>query len=272
MTNFKLSTFTTINELSAASGIVHLNNLLYLISDSSTFLYQYNILKKKLSKIPLKLNGEENILKKDKPDFESITLFNNKLYIHGSGSTKNRETRITYNLENQNVKQKDVSKLYNKLQQLASITANDLNIEGTIITENSIYFFQRGTNSDSTNGIFIYDKISKTATFKIIALPKVQNIEVTFTDAILVQKTIYFLAAVENTSSTYLDGEILGSFIGKINLSTLELIIIQKISDTHKFEGITLFKKENNDLQFLICEDNDIAKAGSTLYLLEGFQ
>ncbi len=271
MTQFKLNTFATIKELSAASGIVYLDNLLYLISDSSNFLYQFNIIKKELSKIPIKLNSQENILKKDKPDYESIALFNNKLYIYGSGSTKNRETRVTYKLDTQEVKQKDVSKLYKKLQQLVSLTANDLNIEGTIITENSIYFFQRGSNSSGTNGIFIFDKTSKTATYKIITLPKVQHIEATFTDAILVQETIYFLAAVENTSSTYLDGEILGSFIGKINLSTLEIITIQKISDTQKFEGITLFKQENNNLQFLICEDSDTANTGSTLYLLEEF-
>ena len=72
MTNFKLEPFVTLNALSAASGIVYINNQLYLISDSSTFLYQYNIITKELIKIALETNSEENILKKDKPyrDFE----------------------------------------------------------------------------------------------------------------------------------------------------------------------------------------------------------
>jgi hypothetical protein len=44
--------------------------------------------------------------KKNKPDFESITFNNNKLYLFGSGSTSKREKRISYNIETKEIKKK----------------------------------------------------------------------------------------------------------------------------------------------------------------------
>ena len=89
-----------------------------------------------------------------------------------------------------------------------------------------------------------------------------------FTDAILMDDKIYFLAAAENTSSTYDDGEILGSLIGRIDLETMKIDFTQKISPTNKFEGITLFSKTKNQIQFLLCEDKDTDVLESTIYKL----
>ena len=47
--------------------------------------------------------------------------------------------------------------------------------------------------------------------FVTVKLPKISNVEFTFTDAILVDNFIYFLASAEDTISTYEDGEVLGS-------------------------------------------------------------
>jgi hypothetical protein len=66
---------------------------------------------------------------------------------------------------------------------------------------------------------------------------------------------IYFLATAENTTSTYDDGEILGSVIGRFR--DYENRFFTKISPTNKFEGLTLFSKTKNQIQFLLCEDKD---------------
>ena len=78
MTNFLLQNFDTINGLGATSGLIYLNQDLFLIGDNSGFLYKYNIENKNLFKFPILENAIDNIEKKDKPDFESITLKNNK--------------------------------------------------------------------------------------------------------------------------------------------------------------------------------------------------
>ena len=271
MENFQLSPFIEIDGIGAASGLVYLNDSLYIISDNSLCLYNYNFSKKELNKITLFGNQPEIAAKKDKPDFESVTLFENKLYLFGSGSTKKRNTRVTYDLENQEIKEKDLSKIYKRLAESSSITDDDLNIEGAIITTETIYYFQRGNGANAQNGIFCYDRNTKNVAFKPIPLPKINEIPSTFTDAILVEETIYFLAAAENTTSTYNDGDIEGSVIGTIDLKTLNLKSVIQISTYNKFEGLTFSKKSANEIEFLLCEDNDTEELKSTIYLLKLF-
>lgn len=266
MKNFKLKTLFEISGIGSASGLVYTNDKLFIISDNSTFLYQYNFNKKKLKSIKLSQESKENIPKIIKPDFESITLKGNKLYLLGSGSTINREKQITYNLKTKKIKEKSLNTLYEKLRLKIGITADDLNIEGAFFVSKKWFFFQRGNGESSKNGIFIYDK--NELHFTAISLPKIKNIEATFTDAILVDNLIYFLAAVENTTSTYDDGEILGCFIGSLSLKTLEIIFTHKISDNNKFEGLTLFENSENQIDFLLCEDNDTDNLTTKIYKL----
>ena len=72
MEKFQLQLFFQIIGIGSASGLLFHNNLLYLISDNSSYLYEYKIDSNELNKIALIENPEENIPKKDKPDFESI--------------------------------------------------------------------------------------------------------------------------------------------------------------------------------------------------------
>ena len=269
MEKFQLTVFTSIKGIGATSGLVYLDNSLFIISDTSTFLYHYNINDKTLEKIKLFENSQESIAKKDKADFEAITLFDNKLYLFGSGSTKKREIRVTYAIDNKEIKEKNLSKIYNRLKKVISLADDELNIEGTIITENTIYFFQRGNGANAQNGIFCYDKKNKKVEFKLITLPKINGIEATFTDAILIDDIIYFLAAAENTSSTYDDGEVMGSIIGTIDLKTMKLKSSIQISDKHKFEGLTLYKKTATQIELLLCEDNDTEELLSDIYSLK---
>ena len=266
MRKFKLQSLFNISGIGSASGLIYTNNQLYIISDNSTFLYQYNVNTEKLNRINLNETSQENIPKIIKPDFESITVKGNKLYIFGSGSTINREMRVTYNLKTKQIKQKSLSDLYEKFKSKSEISSDNLNIEGAFYNLQKWFFFQRGNGALSKNGIFISDK--NELVFKPIQLPKIQKIEATFTDAIVVDDLIYFLAAVENTTSTYDDGEILGCYVGCLSLNTLEIIFTHKISDHNKFEGITLFKSTNTKIEFLLCEDNDTDSLNTKIYKL----
>ena len=60
MENFKLTNHFTIKGISAASGLVYSQNVLFVISDSSSFLYQFDIDRKLLLKFPLVKNAKEN--------------------------------------------------------------------------------------------------------------------------------------------------------------------------------------------------------------------
>lgn len=268
MINFSLQSKYKISGLGACSGLVFIKNILYVISDNSTFLYEYDIDNQHLNKIPLFKNSEENIPKKQKPDFESIAKKGKKLCIFGSGSTKNRELMVTYHLKKRQAKTIDTSFLYDVFKQKFNISNDDFNIEGVIYHKKTMLLFQRGNDSGLKNGIIKIDNELGSMTFHDMILPKVNNIQASFTDAVLVGKKIYFLAAVENTDSTYDDGEILGTFLGCMKFEDFELIDIQKISDDKKFEGITLVEKAKNSIQFLLCEDNDTENLETEIYQL----
>ena len=260
MEQFTTELFQTIIGIGSASGLVYKDNVLFIISDNSSFLYEYQVEENQLSKIKLFEDAQENIPKKNKFDFESLALKGNKLHLLGSGSTSKREKRITYNLVTAAIAEKDLSKLYKNLKQNCSIADDELNIEGALFVNEKWLLFQRGNGANSKNGIFkLNNKLNKNSTTEYIPvqLPKIKHIETTFTDAILVDDKIYFLATAEDCNSTYDDGEILGSIIGRIDSITFEIEFTQKISDNHKFEGLTLYKKTENEIQFLICEDND---------------
>lgn len=268
MEAFQLELFLSINGVGSSSGILHHENLLYIISDNSSFLYEYNLETAAVVKHALDENPQENILKKDKPDFESIALKGNEIMILGSGSTKNRNDGKSFHLKSKKIKTIDFSEHFENLKKTASLSNDELNIEGLIIGSDNVLFFQRGNSIHASNGIFIMDEITNEVVFKTISLPKLNNIEASFTDAILVNENIYFLAAVENTISTYDDGEVLGTFIGKMNSTTFKIAFTAVISESNKFEGLTIYKETESEIEFLLCEDNDTEVLESNIFKL----
>ncbi|MCB6099117.1 DUF6929 family protein [Flavobacterium psychrophilum] len=265
MQKFQLSEYLKISGIGAASGIVFTNHSLYIISDNAGYLYQYDLKSDKLTKHQIIKNPSQNIPKKEKPDFESITLKENKLYIFGSGSTQNRNKNIIFDIKKQQIQENDLSKTYQNIKNTISLSNEDLNIEGALFYNEKLYLLQRGNSANAKNGIIIIDN---TVHFKPISLPKIKHTETSFTDATLVHNKIYFLAAAEDTLSTYNDGEILGTIIGCIDLKTFKIDFTTQISNTHKFEGITLFKNSKSHLEFLLCEDNDTEVLQTKIYKL----
>jgi hypothetical protein len=276
MQKFQLSEYLKISGIGSASGIVFTNQSLYIISDNAGFLYQYNLDSDKLVKHQLIKNPSENILKINKPDFEAITLKENELHIFGSGSTKNRNKNIIFNIENQKIQENDFSETYQNIKNSIQISDDELNIEGALFYKEKLYLFQRGNGANSKNGVIIINNNEK-INFLEIKLPKIKHVEATFTDAILVENKIYFLASAEDTLSTYDDGEVLGSIIGCIDVETFKIDFTMQISNTHKFEGLTLFenlhpsdseKEKQSHLEFLLCEDNDTEDLETKIYKL----
>lgn len=269
MEKIQLTEFKKIKGIQAASGLLFSKEVLFIISDNSSFLYQYILDKDLLLKFPLVKEAQEKIAKKNKPDLEAITSYGNQLFLFGSGSTENRNMMFTLDLTNDQLQIKDLSNLYSFLKNIAQLKGNELNIEGAICVDKTMYLFQRGNGQNSKNGIFIVpDSQDKQIQYFPLSLPSLDDVECTFTDAILVNEHIYFLATAENTISTFEDGEILGSILGKINFQTFELEDVILLSENKKFEGITLFQQNDTTISFLLCEDTDKEVEYTILYQL----
>lgn len=274
MEKFQLTLLYKIIGIGSASGLLYQGNSLFIISDNSSFLYEYHSDTMQLTKNPLTQNSQENIIKKQKPDFEAIAYYENSLYLFGSGSTENRNKMIEVNATTkQVVATTDLSDLYLSMQSFGNIKPEDFNLEGAIYNGEKWFFFNRGNGISNKNVVFTIEGKNLTNEFSLLSnelkLPKIKGVRASFTDAILVEDKIYFLATAEDTKSTYDDGEVLGSIIGRIDVKTMKIDFTKKITTTQKFEGLTLYNETKEDITFLLCEDNDTDILESDIYKLE---
>lgn len=273
MQKFQLEILFHIIGIGAASGLVYKDQKLFLISDNSSYLYEYHIETQTLDKIALQDRPVlEAIPKNEKPDFEAITSFGDSYYVFGSGSTEKRIEMVQYNTKTKTTKTTDLSDLYLLMQSFGNIKPEDFNIEGVVFTGDTWYFLQRGNGKNAKNGLFTVQGKNLENDFTVLyneyQLPKIKGVQASFTDAVIVDNELYFLATAENTTSTYDDGEVLGSLVGSINLETMKIDFTKKITATAKLEGISLYQKSDKALEFLLCEDNDTEELRSTIYHL----
>lgn len=271
MEKFQLSLLFKIIGLGSASGLLFQNNTILAIGDNSSYLYEYQTETAKLQRHPLAENAQENTPKAFKPDFEAITQYADSIYIFGSGSTENRNFMVQVDSKTKEViKTQELTDLYLTMQSFTKIAPEDFNIEGVIYNGETWFFFNRGNGKTGKNVVFTVEGKNLVNEFQIISneykLPKIKGVRTSFTDAVLVEDKIYFLASAENSNSTYDDGEVLGSIIGRIDVKKMKIDFTQKISDTHKFEGLTLYKKSSNEIEFLLCEDNDTEVLEADVY------
>jgi hypothetical protein len=257
----------------AASGLIYNDNSLLIIGDNSGYLYEYLINKTDLKRHGIIEKPSENIAKKDKFDFESQVLVGNDLYIFGSGSGKKRNVVIEMNLKNKDtVASTDLAPLYIAMQKTGKIDASEFNIEGAIFDGTNWLFFNRGKGPSNKNVIFTLKGKSLSGALDITAmdikLPYINKCRSGFSDAILVGDKIYFLATAENSMAADSSGRILGSLVGCIDKATMKIDFTKKISNHKKFEGLTLYSKKEDKIEFLLCEDNDTALLESNIYKL----
>ena len=273
MNSFTLELLFNIIGIGSASGLIYKDHTLHLIGDNSGFLYEYNIGDASLNHHALIENPSANIPKKQKPDFEAITSDETNIYVFGSGSTETRNKMITIDKKSKAiVATVDMSNLYLSMQSFADIKQDDFNIEGVVKEGDTWYFFQRGNGAGGQNGVFTVQSTNLELDFAVmynaLKLPKINGVRASFTDATLVDKELYFLAAAENSNSTYADGEVLGSLIGSINIEKMKIGKTKIISEKNKFEGLSLFSTSDKQIEFLLCEDNDTDALESNIYKL----
>ena len=163
--------------------------------------------------------------------------------------------------------------LYLAMQHFGKIKSEDFNLEGAIFDGERWFLFNRGNGEKTKNVVFTINGKNLSNDYSIVStdfkLPKIKGVRTSFTDAILVDDKIYFLASAEDTTSTYDDGEVLGSIIGSIAINTMKIDFTKTITKTKKLEGITLYQKSKDQIEFRVCEDNDTEELVSSIYKLK---
>ena len=246
-----LSSRLPLPNIPSASGIEITGKHIYMIGDDSPFLFRLNKKLEVLEKIQIASTKDlagDRIPKKQKSDWEAMTLVQhkgmNEIFVFGSGSKKKRKVlvRIGYDEKPVSVKTSSLKELYKKIIKTTGISKDDLNIEAAAANKEFLFLFNRGVNlvlKYKLKEIFSYldnGSIPTPEVFKI-NLPSIKNIQSGFSGATFVpgENKIIFCASVENSSNWIDDGEVLGSFIGLIDLEEL----FQSSKTLEKFPGHT---------------------------------
>lgn len=271
---FILDFFVLITGIGAASGLCYNDGKLFIVSDNSNYLYEYHMDQKTLNRhLLMDMNKKnEQVHKQQKMDIEAITYHKGMYHLFSSGSESNRALLFDFQPGALPlVRKKDGGKLYARIRNLLNIRAEDFNIEGALIYQDTLLLFNRGNGPHKINGII---KVAEhddnpTPVFIPVKLPDINGNAAAFTDATLVGNKIYFLAAAEGGNSNYHDGAIAGSQVGVIDVATLALEQAETITLKHKFEGITLYQSNDSAYIFLLCEDPDNGDNKSAVYRLK---
>ena len=256
--------FITILGVSAASGLQYNHNNLFVIGDSSPYLYEYNIKEKKLEKFLLDSSQSLVVIdKKHKPDFEAICDLDSMLMIIGSGSGPKRMNGYLIKKETREVHKVPLHSLYHNMMDLGGLKKGNLNIEGLGYKNGKWYFLNRGNGNQHKNLVFsiegdaCFNLKNTTLAFKEVNLPSIEGCPAGFSDGVIIEDKLFFLATREDKSSTYEDGENKGTFISYISLSNGQLGPVKQLSQDKKLEGLSVFKQKKKSIVFFICEDPD---------------
>lgn len=267
-----------LEDVPSASGIVKYKEIYYVIGDDSPYLFHldknFNFLSKTLIYSSEKIQGDI-IPKIDKPDFEAMEMVSEtEILIFGSGSkSPERDVCVLVEIGKEIIyKEYDISKFYDHVRNMEIMNGYELDIEGLALYGALLYLFNRGRNiifSFSYKEFMTYCKtgmsfpIPKTYLF---SLPKINGLQAGFSGATAFKEKPYFIftAAVEDAPNAYEDGEILGSFIGVIELQHGEIddeFLIQQIPNLGfplKVESVIIDKIiSNTQTDLVLVTDND---------------
>ena len=287
--NAKIENSETLHEIPSASGIEFLDGKYWLIGDNSPWLFEVNDVFEVAEKhLIFSMDFTENgtIPKSKKHDFEAMTALNwegdSALFIFGSGSKANRFQGVLVKINSalhptMETQKFDLTDFYSKILEKAKLKDGELNIEAAAVLGDHLFLFNRGKNKlISLKVKHFIDYLSGTReTIKIkvktIDLPDIGGIRAGFSGATADEKfqRIVFTASVENTADWVADGEVLGSFIGVLNLQSLKnhaapkcVLIINKQEILRiKAESIALEESYENSFHCLVVTDSDGGKS-----------
>lgn len=267
-----------MEKIPSGSGIIKSGSSYYIIGDDSPFLFSLDSNFQLTSKTPLLdtlVFADDRILKSHKPDFESLEMVKqNEMVIFGSGSkSPQRDVFIRILLKEPMLVEKyEISNFYNNLKNLPIFNNSELNIEATAFRNNQIFLFNRKKNLviqfDYTD--FLDYLKGKTAfpqpKIRQYSLPTINGIEAGFSGATTLKddSKIIFTASVEDTDNAYDDGEILGSYIGIIDISdnniseSFDYCQIPNEGATLKVESVSIEKEiSTGKTEVILITDDD---------------
>lgn len=268
-----------LKKVASASGIAVQNDIIFVIGDDVPWLYVIESDFSVTAKIPFgdyNLQKDSVIAKPQKPDLEALAVSKpGSLFAFGSGSLPpHRDILIQFTDQGAwHAKTYSLQKFYRNIRSLPDLKETPLNIEAAAVSQQKLFLLNRENNLllkiNLTQALAVIR--GKKADLDIVTyhlqLPTIKGIETGFSGAHIIPRTgiLLFTASVEDTPNPVDDGEILGSFIGKIELDELEneaRPLTVPIADGSgplkiKAESIAVLDHANNAAEVLFVTDSD---------------
>ncbi len=271
-----------LTEVPSASGIEHVGDEYYAIGDNATWLFVLDTTFKMTSKFSLGTYPADDgglMTKSAKHDFEAMTEIDwnedRYLFIFGSGSKQpfRFEGKLIDLTKRNVVRTFSLQKFYEILREEAKLDSEELNIEAAATLNGKLYLFNRGKNkvivADVDHFMNFISGESESLKLKSysIDLPQIHHVKAGFSGAVGDNRNdrILFTASVENTDDWVQDGEILGSFIGVIDVKNLQQhytpesvrIKAKNGKSAFKVESIAIIEGDGNSYKCVVVTDND---------------
>lgn len=272
----KIDHFQILEDVPSASGVVKYGDGFYAVGDDSPYLFQldseFKLISKRLIYSTEKLEGI-TLPKFFKPDFEAMEMISaNDILILGSGS-KSPERDVCVHVEmGKEFKhtEYDISLFYYYLRNLEIMQGFELDIEALAMHGEVLHLFNRGRNLIFSFSLTDFLSYCKTGIdfpipkVNLFSLPKIQGLEAGFSGATTFGNCIVFTAAVEDAPNAYEDGEVLGSFLGLIEIKNgefLDEIRIDALPDLGfplKVESVVVNQViSESEIEVVLVTDND---------------
>lgn len=231
--------------------------------------------------------------KKHKLDLEaSIVLPDGRYVAFGSGSSALRPREVLVVVEpDQSFRMIDAKALYASWRENHAFAGNDLNLEGTLVVDDDIWFFQRGNSVQSDNAIatmpvsdfvrYLTDGTVPSFTHvEPFALGEVRGVPWGTTDAAQTPTgEIFAIAAAEDTDNPYDDGDILGSILvrlegrslPRVRYHTVPILDLDGTPTQRKIEGLDYHSggRDGAPCRLWAVTDEDDEEAVSELLVIE---
>jgi hypothetical protein len=265
--------------LSAASGLVQIGETLCVVGDDEQNLVLFNQNDdgpgRLLRLLPGELPRKKKKRKAVKPDFEILFALpalgeggDQSIFAMGSGSTDQRMRAVLVDLASGDCVVRDLQPLFAALAPLAT----EINLEGAVVRGDRLLLFNRGNMLNPETCIFETalsaingDEPVAVTLVKTIALPRIEGVPLTVTDACSLDDGHVLLSAVaEVTDDSYADGAILGAAIVVLD-GSLDVVMIEPLEPICKIEGISARRTETG-VELLCVSDADDPDMPSSLY------
>jgi hypothetical protein len=277
--------------LSAASGLVRVEDRLYVIADDEHQLGVFSAEGSEpgtlLTVLPGRLPDGTLERKAAKADLEALTRLptmmefpHGVLFALGSGSRPNREAGALIELDAWGLAsapaiQVNLHRLYSALR--TRLPA--LNVEGAFTTAEHFCLLHRGNKRDSTNACIrlplrtALDALA--AGSPVLATPPldvrtfdlgaIRGVPLCFTDgAALPDGRFVFTAVAEDTEDNYADGPCLGAAVGLVDADG-RVCALEQLEQCHKIEGVAAQLDGGVIHLLLVTDPDDPALPGTVL-------